>query len=345
MLRLQDVGVRYGATWALTGLDLSAGDREVVAVLGPSGCGKSTLLRAVAGLEPLASGSVHLAGQDVSGWTPDRRGVGLAFQDAALFPHRTVAENVAFGPRMRGWDRRRREERVAQVLALVDLADAGDRTVDGLSGGEAQRVALARAIAPRPRLLLLDEPLGALDRALHDRLLADLPAVFADAEATVLHVTHDHEEALTLADRIAVLIDGRLRQLGTPRQLWRDPIDLDVAEVLGLDQRLPGRTVDDGVATALGTWPLATRSPAGGAVEVLVLPDAPRVVSPTATVGGPRIRGRVTSWRFAGHRTQMTVTACDGTTLRVDAGRDDVTVGDDVELELDVDALRVLPAR
>lgn len=349
MLEVTGAEVRYGQRSVLRDVDLTVAADEVVAVLGPSGGGKSTLLRAVAGLEPLVAGRVHLEGRDVTDLPPDRRQVGLAFQDAALFPHRTVAENVAFGPRMRGWSRADTAARVAQVLALVDLADAGPRRVTELSGGEAQRTALARAVAARPPLLLLDEPLGALDRALRDRLLGDLPDVFADAGAAVLYVTHDHEEALALADRVGVLVDGRLRQLDAPAALWRDPADTAVADVLGLDARLPARRVTGGVATALGTWPLAV-PPGGADLEVALLPGAitldgdrdPRRDGPSVTSS---VTGRVTGRRFAVDHVALEVAlaVAGGPTVRLRGGADAPPVGATVDLTVHTSQVRVVP--
>lgn len=230
-----DVGglsVRYGAVLAVDDVDLQVGRGEVVSLLGPSGCGKSSLLHAVAGLVP-AAGTVQVDGRDVSGQRPDQRNLGLMFQEGALFPHLDVTGNVGFGLRMQGWSRERRAERVDEVLDLVGLAGLHDRRIDELSGGQAQRVALARAIAPRPSLLLLDEPLSSLDRRLRDRLIEDLPAVFAAVEAAVVHVTHDQDEAMALADRVAVMRAGRLERVATPTSLWDDPGSAFVASFLG----------------------------------------------------------------------------------------------------------------
>src|SRR5690606_12030792 len=191
LLSLQAATVRFGGRTVLDSVDLSVAEHEIVCVLGPSGSGKSTLLRAVAGLQPLDSGRVLLGGRDQAAVPAHKRGVGLMFQDHQLFPQRDVAGNVAFGLRMRGVSRREQAGRVAELLDLVGLPDAGGRAVAALSGGEQQRVALARALAPSPRLLMLDEPLGQLDRSLRERLVVELRELFGRLGTTVLAVTHD----------------------------------------------------------------------------------------------------------------------------------------------------------
>ncbi|SDN09799.1 thiamine transport system ATP-binding protein [Allokutzneria albata] len=232
-LRLSSLSVHYGQTVAVSDVDLEIADGEVLALLGPSGCGKSTLLRAVAGLERAHSGTVEWDRTDLAAVPVHRRGFGLVFQDGQLFPHRDVAGNVAFGLRMRGVDKKAQAERVAELLDLVGLPGYGSRRTTELSGGEQQRVALARALAPRPKLLLLDEPLSALDRALREQLAADLAVLLRRAGATALLVTHDHDEAFALADRIALMRKGKVVQTGTPDEVWRHPVDADVAAFLG----------------------------------------------------------------------------------------------------------------
>lgn len=239
--------VRYGDAVALAGIDLRVGPGEVVAVLGPSGSGKSTLLRAVAGLEPLAAGTVTWAGEDLRRVPPHRRRFGLMFQDHALFPHRDVAGNVAFGLRVQGLPAAEIRARTEAGLAAVGLAGFGARSVRELSGGEQQRVALARALAPEPRLLMLDEPLGALDRALREHLVDELRALFARRERAVLLVTHDHEEAFALADRVLVLHAGRVEQDDDAATVWSRPASPFVARFLGYN-----------VTTAFGA-PVAVR--------------------------------------------------------------------------------------
>jgi thiamine transport system ATP-binding protein len=242
-LTVTGVVVRYpaaggGTTTAVDGVDLRIHPGEVVALLGPSGCGKSSLLRAVAGLEPPAAGDVAWDGTSVLGVPVHRRGFGLLFQDGQLFAHRDVAGNVGYGlPRgTRPADAR---ARVGELLDLVGLPGYRPRDPATLSGGERQRVALARALAPRPRLMLLDEPLSALDRALRERLAADLRAVLLATGTPALFVTHDQDEAFAVADRVAVMHAGRLLQVDTPARVWRSPADRTVAAFLGYEAFLP----------------------------------------------------------------------------------------------------------
>ena len=233
-LALDGVGVTLAGAQILEDVSVDVASGERLAVLGPSGSGKSTLLRVVAGLQPPTTGRVLLDDRDVTGVPPYRRGVGLVFQDAALFPHRDVAGNVGFGPKVAGLDEHARRLRVTEALELVGLAGAENRVVTTLSGGEAQRVALARALAPRPEVLLLDEPLGSLDGPLRLRLQDDLRALFERLSLTVVHVTHDVGEAFALGDRVAILRDGQLAQVATPEELWARPADDWVARFLGL---------------------------------------------------------------------------------------------------------------
>ena len=233
MLALRDVTVRYGDTAAVDDVSLELASGEVLAVLGPSGCGKSTLLRAVAGLEPLASGSIAWDGADLAGTPTHKRGFALMFQDGQLFAHLTVARNVAYALRLRRTPSVRVAARVKELLELVGLAGYDDRLPGTLSGGERQRVALARALAVEPRLILLDEPLSALDASLRERLAGDLRSILHAAGTTALLVTHDHEEAFALADRLAVMRGGRVVQHGAIDEVWREPVDEETALFLG----------------------------------------------------------------------------------------------------------------
>ena len=233
-LTLEEVGVAIDGSSILEGVSLEVGTGERLAVLGPSGSGKSTALRVAAGLQRPTAGRVLLDGVDVTGVPPHRRGIGLVFQDAALFPHRDVAGNVGFGPRVAQLPDGDRRARVAEALRLVGLAGMERRDVTTLSGGEAQRVALARALAPQPGVLLLDEPLGSLDGPLRERLQDDLRDLFERLALTAVHVTHDVGEAFALGDRVAVLRAGRVAQVATPEDLWARPADDWVARFLGM---------------------------------------------------------------------------------------------------------------
>lgn len=261
-LEVRGLAVDYGRERVVDGVDLAVGgdDARVVALLGPSGCGKSTLLRALAGIEPVAAGTVRFDGADLAGLPPHRRGFGLVFQDGQLFPHRTVAGNIAYGlrgplGRPRG-TRAERADRVEELLALVGLEGLGGRRAGELSGGQAQRVALARALAPRPRLLLLDEPLSSLDRELRDRLAVDIGRILRTTGTPALVVTHDHGEAATLAGRIAVMRAGRIVQEAPPRTLWRYPRDDETARFLGYPVLVDGEARGGTARCALGAVPV-----------------------------------------------------------------------------------------
>ncbi|MFI9562197.1 ABC transporter ATP-binding protein [Streptomyces rishiriensis] len=276
LLELERATVRFGGRAVLDAVDLDVAEHEVVCVLGPSGSGKSTLLRAVAGLQPLDSGRVALDGRDQAGVPAHRRELGLMFQDHQLFPQRDVGGNVAFGLRMRGMPRGRQGERVGELLELVGLPGAAGRAVASLSGGEQQRVALARALAPRPRLLMLDEPLGQLDRSLRERLVVELRELFGRLGTTVLAVTHDQGEAFALADRVVVMRDGRIAQSGTPLEVWQRPADAFVARFLGFDNVVEATVTGEAAVTPWGKTPV----PAGsgqGTRTLLVRPAGVRL--------------------------------------------------------------------
>ncbi len=232
-LSVRGLAVTYGDLRAVDGVDLEVAAGEVVALLGASGSGKSSLLRAVAGLEDVAAGEVAWDGRSMVRVPVHKRGFGLMFQDGQLFEHRDVGSNIAYG--LTGLPRAQRGERVREMLELVGLPDFERRRVTTLSGGQAQRVALARALAPVPRLLLLDEPLSALDRALREQLAADVRTILRRGGTTALYVTHDQDEAMTVADRVGVMEAGRLLRLDTPQRLWAEPGSSKVARFLGFD--------------------------------------------------------------------------------------------------------------
>jgi thiamine transport system ATP-binding protein len=284
MLQVSQLTVRFDGTPALDGADLTVADRSIHVLMGPSGSGKSTILRAIAGLEDPDSGEIAWNGASVLGVPVHKRGFGLMFQDYALFPHRDVAGNVAFGLRMQGLGSAVIRARVSEVLELVGLPGFGDRSVGTLSGGERQRVALARTLAPHPRLVLLDEPLGALDRSLREHLLVEMRSIFNQVDATVLYVTHDREEAFTIADRVAIIRDGKIVADDTPEGLWHRPADGWTARFIGLENLCAASRL-----AQLGIHPPSDRSTMG------VIPPEAITLSPTGEHEAP-----VTSSHFRG---------------------------------------------
>lgn len=340
-LEVRRASVAFGTTVALDGVDLSVAPGDVLAVLGPSGSGKSTLLRAVAGLQALDGGSVLFDGSAVDRRPPHERDVGLMFQDHALFPHLDVGANVAFGLRMQGQRGRDTMPRVAELLELVGLAGFGGRSVATLSGGEQQRVALARALAPSPSLLLLDEPLGSLDRPLRERLVGELRMLFRALELTVVAVTHDQSEAFALADQLAIMDRGRVVQTGPPAAVWAAPADVGVARLLGFTNLVPVDLRGDRLATAWGDLGPAHR-PSDEAIShphVLVRPEAV-VLDPD----GP-VAGTVAQITFAGSRTQLEVDVPAAPRLAVEVtGPPPVGLGAEVRLRVDPSGVVVLPA-
>jgi putative spermidine/putrescine transport system ATP-binding protein len=249
-LRLDGVGRRFGDRVALAGLDLAIAGGEFVALLGPSGCGKSTALNCLAGLLPLSSGQIWADEKRIDTLPPERRGFGMVFQNYALFPHLSVRANVGFGLRMRRVGRAEARRRVDEALRLVQLTDFADRLPGQLSGGQQQRVAIARAVVVEPPLVLMDEPLSNLDASLRLSMRTEIRRLHQSLGLTTVYVTHDQEEALSLADRLVVLRDGVVQQVGTPRELYTEPVNAYVAAFMGYRNMLPG--VLDGVELAAG---------------------------------------------------------------------------------------------
>jgi thiamine transport system ATP-binding protein len=335
MLELVGLRVEYAGTAALDGVDLAVADREVVCVLGPSGSGKTTLLRATAGLERPTRGRVCWDGEDLAAVPPHRRQFGLMFQDHALFPHRDVLGNVAFGLRMQRIPAAAADSGARDALARVGLAGFEHRRVRELSGGEQQRVALARALAPDPRLLMLDEPLGSLDRALRERLAGELRALFVELGVTALFVTHDQDEAFALADRVVVMRSGTIEQAGAPEDVWSHPATEFTARFLGFGNVFDATVDAAGLHCAWGLLPRPVPSPTGH-VRVAVRPDGLRLGA-----DGP-VRGRVTATTFRRDHFLVQVESEIGE-LEVAA---DVApaVGEAVRVVLDPEALVVLSA-
>jgi len=315
-LAITDLSVRYGPVAAVDGVSFTVAPGEIVAILGPSGSGKSSLLRAIAGLEN-AGGDITWDGVSVMDTPAHKRGFVVMFQDGQLFPHQSVAGNVAYG--IAQLPRPARDQRVAELLGIVGLDGYGPRPITALSGGQAQRVALARSLAPNPRLLLLDEPLSSLDRALREHLVGVLGTTLRATKTTALYVTHDQDEAYAVADRIGVMMDGRLRQLATPTDLWQHPADREVAEFLGYgpfltpaDAGALSLTVAPGCLLGLG--PESLVADAAGA-EVAVLSTRARRGTVDATVRLP-----------TGQEAAVRLAERPGPTLRVRADASKCTV-------------------
>jgi ABC-type Fe3+/spermidine/putrescine transport system ATPase subunit len=308
-LRLVGLTKSYGEKYALEEVSFEVAEGEIVALLGPSGSGKSTLLMVVAGLERQDRGDVLWQGVSLSGTPPHQRGFGLMFQDFVLFPHMNVFENVAFGLRMAKLDTHSIEKRVGEMLELVNLAGFGKRDINTLSGGEQQRVALARALAPHPKLLMLDEPLGSVDRTLRERLVVEIRQILRRTYQTALYVTHDQEEAFTLADRVVLMRDGRIQQTGSPQEVYRRPASLFVARFLGLSNLLPAevRQVDGrSVAqTPIGWVPVT--EPGARLGTVLVRPDSIRLDGQ----GEFQVEGKVAETSFRGSFCRAVISVGD----------------------------------
>ena len=305
---LSGLRVEYGGTTALAGVDLEVRDGEFFTLVGPSGCGKTTTLRCVAGFEEPTAGAVSIGGDPMAGVPPESRGVGVVFQNYALFPHMTVAENVAYGLRFAdppgGVGR---DQRVADLLELVDLSGFEGRDPSTLSGGQRQRVALARAIAPGPRLLLLDEPMSALDARLRERLRVQVKAIQRELGITTVYVTHDQEEALSVSDRVAVMNGGGVEQVGAPREVYGAPATRFVAEFLGDNNVLVGEVRESTPeGCTLDVHGRALRVPpcdaaAGDHLTVCVRPEDLRVDGE----GRNRLTVAVESAEFLGDATRL----------------------------------------
>lgn len=325
VISLRSAQVRFGDKTAIDDFSLDVDYGSLVALVGPSGCGKTTVLRAIAGFEPLTSGSVSIRGTTVSGdgamVPPERRRVGMVFQDFALFPHISVAENVGYGV-----SGSRRVERVTEVLELVGLSDDGERFPHELSGGEQQRVALARALAPEPDVVLLDEPFSNLDAPTRERMRRELRKILKAARATAIFVTHDQAEALAIADVIAVMQDGTLRQVGAPDDVYAAPVSPWVATFLGDARMFEGVAAHGVIETVLG--PVPTDLTDGAAAAVMVRPEW---IVPTQAEDGP---GLVVDREFYGHDQRIEIQLADTTIEALIPTRNSVHVGDRVSIAL-----------
>jgi len=334
-LELAGLTRRFGTVVAVDALSLTLTRGEILALLGPSGSGKTTTLRLLAGFEAPDSGRILVEGHDVSRLAPVNRRFGMVFQHYALFPHLDVGQNVGFGLQSLGVKGVELDRRVEESLVLVDLSGYQRRRVTELSGGQQQRVALARALAPEPRVLLLDEPLSNLDPSLRERTRREIRALVRRLDITTIIVTHEQEEAFDLGDRIAVIRQGRLAQVGTPDQLYQSPATAFVAGFVGRASQLEARVVAaDGrrctvrVETAEWAVDSPAPSPVDSTVLLLARPEAFRVTAPA----GGRLSGEVTDRRFSGALAFFTVRTDGGATLELSAAPDAAAVGDRIGL-------------
>ena len=357
-VRLEGISKRFGSAVAVDDLSLQVEPGEFVCLLGPSGCGKTTTMRVIAGFVEPDAGRVLINGEDVSRRHPNRRDIGMVYQSYALFPHLTVADNVTFGLRMRRVPRDAAAERVRRILDLVGLGGFGSRRPAQLSGGQQQRVALARAMVIEPTVLLLDEPLSNLDAKLRKRMQVELKTLQRTVGITTIHVTHDQEEALTLADRVAIMHHGRLEQIGAPRDVYARPRSVFVADFLGKANFLDGEVlgshgagrvvirtdVGDLVAEVDGD-PL----PAGTRAEAFVRPERLELGTSGAAPGDNRLAGQVERVVFSGATVSLEVRLATGRVLTVDRpnrGPADGLGGErSVTVVIPPEALRVLPER
>ena len=309
-VELRGVEKRFVGQVAVYPLDLAVAAGEFLTLLGPSGCGKTTLLRMIAGLEVPSAGRIYVSGQDVTDRPPNKRPLNLVFQRPTLFPHLNVAENISFGPKLRHASRQEISQKQESMLELVDLVGFGSRRVNELSGGQAQRVALARALANNPRVLLLDEPLSALDLAVRRQLQGKLKDIHRTLGTTFIYVTHDQEEALSMSDRVAVMRNGRLQQLGAPKEIYQCPCSGFVARFLGLGNVLDSSVasvhadqvdLDCGDSRVVVGRPTFAVSP-GDRVVVVVRPDLIQLASPTGAgaAAANTVDGTVVDVRFGG---------------------------------------------
>ena len=340
-IELTELSKWYGELQVVKDLSLTIEAGEFFSLLGPSGCGKTTTLRLIGGFEPIEVGLVRIDGADMRDVPPEKRPVNTVFQSYALFPHQTVAQNVAFGLRFQKVDKRERDRRVGEALELVRLTEYAARKPHQLSGGQQQRVALARSLVLRPKVLLLDEPLGALDAKLRRTLQLELRALHQEVGITFVYVTHDQEEALTMSDRLAVMRGGEIEQIGTPREVYDQPANSYVADFLGVANLLPADAARFGTVVVNGVELMADTRDVLGECTVLVRPERVRVVE----VGRGAVRARVERVVFAGPVIHVHLRVGDRGLQAVVAndGRAVVPVeGGEVDVAMPRDSIRVL---
>jgi putative spermidine/putrescine transport system ATP-binding protein len=311
---MEGLSRQYGTVVALDNLDLTVHPGELIALLGPSGCGKTTTLRLLAGLEDADTGHINVAGRDITRLPASKRDMGMVFQAYSLFPHMTVQQNVAFGLRLRRVSTQERNRRAMEMLELVELGTQADRYPHQISGGQQQRVALARALAIQPQVLLLDEPLSALDAKVRAQLRDQIRRIQLEVGITTLFVTHDQEEALAIADRVGVMKDGHIEQLAAPTEVYSRPATAFVAEFVGLSNRLAGVVSGSSVTVRGRDLPLVDLSTPPGPAIALVRPEAVMLSSDSSSESGP-LAGTVIATTFLGATSRVTVDLGDTTIL------------------------------
>lgn len=344
ILSINNISKSFGRTHALDRMSFDVDAGEIVALLGPSGCGKSTLLAIIAGLDAPDQGEVQWSGISILATPPHLREFGLMFQDFALFPHLNVYANIAFGLKMAHLAPPLIDQRVQEMLNTVGMPDVSTRDVNTLSGGEQQRVALARALAPHPRLLMLDEPLGSLDRNLRERLVAELQAILRQMHQTAIYVTHDQEEAFAIADRIILMNLGRIEQIGSPQEIYHDPANLFVARFLEMTNILPATVRRDNgllqAITTMGNFPV--KASLDGDAQILIRPDMARL----GEMGPVTLRGVFQGVSFRGSWQRLTL-EINHTKLDFDLPSAEPLppIGTIIALSLDpLSAIKVFPA-
>jgi len=340
-LRLKQLAIDYGDRNVIQDLDLDVRNGEMVSLLGPSGAGKTTILKAIAGLLEPSRGDILIDGRSVKGLAPEKRDAVMVFQKPLLFPFMNVAQNIGFGLRMRGQTGGETVQHVGHILALTRLEGLERRKVHELSGGQQQRVALARALVLKPSVLLLDEPLSNLDATLRQRMRELIQTIQSETRMTMLFVTHDQSEALMISHRVALLLDGRLRQVGEPRQLFHQPADPEVARFFGGNNFFQGRIKGGILSSDFGDFPVGPQNGNGHLRTATIRPEDIRIASRGAGLPGGLV-GRIVKTNFEGSATRIVV-ACDPGELMVLTPRDGFLHEQEVEVMIPADKIRLFP--
>ncbi|THE64717.1 ABC transporter ATP-binding protein [Salinadaptatus halalkaliphilus] len=335
-VKLQNVTKEYGSETAIEDVSLTVESGETLAVVGPSGCGKSTTLRTVAGFESPTGGRVLFDGEDVTDERPEERNVGIVFQDYALFENMSVMENVTFGPRMNGVQKNERVNRAEELLELLDIGELRDRSPSTLSGGQQQRVGFARALAIEPEVLLLDEPMTGLDAKLKRQLRSEIGSLLNEIGVTTVYVTHDQQEAMAMGNRLAVLNDGWVEQIGTPEEIYERPVNRFVADFVGVSNMLPATVTDDVIDVGVAKLK-RNGHPANSDGTLVVRPE-------DFTVGSGAIEATAVDLFYLGDQTQLEAELNNGesVSVRLDRTTDAIKPGDSISLDIDSQAVHLI---